>query len=82
MLIRNLLYSCTRILSFLFLSFLHYKTIIFPIIGYPVFRDTVIYKKFSCYKKGELNRTPNLLKDLSYTYYTVEQINRKINRNV
>jgi len=59
---------------------LHYKTIIFPTIGFPVFRDTVIYKKFSCYKKGELNRTPNLLKDLSYTYYTVEQINRKINR--
>ena len=59
---------------------LHYKTIIFPTIGFPVFRDTVIYKKFSCYKNGELNRTPNLLKDLSYTYYTVEQINRKINR--
>lgn len=59
---------------------LHYKTIIFPTIGFPVFRDTVIYKKFSCYKKGELNRVPNLLKDLSYTYYTVEQINRKINR--
>ncbi len=59
---------------------LHYKTIIFPTIGFPIFRDTVIYKKFSCYKKGELNRVPNLLKDLSYTYYTVEQINRKINR--
>ena len=26
---------------------LHYKTIIFPIIGYPILRDTIIYKKFS-----------------------------------
>ena len=25
----------------------HYKTIIFPIIGFPIFRDTVLYNKFS-----------------------------------
>lgn len=53
---------------------LHYKTIIFPIIGYPVFRDTVIYNKFSCYKKGEVTREINSLKLLDDTYFTVEQI--------
>ena len=53
---------------------LHYKTIIFPIIGYPVFRDTIIYKKFSCYEKGTIERKSNPLKDLSNTYFTVEQI--------
>ena len=53
---------------------LHYKTIIFPIIGYPVFRDTVIYNKFSCYKKGEVAREINSLKLLDDTYFTVEQI--------
>lgn len=35
---------------------LHYKTIIFPNIGYSNFRDTVIYKKLSCYSAGELKR--------------------------
>ena len=53
---------------------LHYKMIIFPIIGYPIFRDTILYKKFSCYKKGMIDRTINSLKDLSYTYFTVENI--------
>ena len=53
---------------------LHYKTIIFPIIGYPIFRDTVIYKKFSCYEKGTIERILNPLRDLSNTYFTVEQI--------
>ena len=53
---------------------LHYKTIIFPIIGYPIFRDTVMYNKFSCYKKGELERKVNSLKLLDNTYFTVEQI--------
>ena len=53
---------------------LHYKTIIFSIIGYPILRDTVIYNKFKCYKKGEVERTPNSLSDLSNTYFTVEQI--------
>jgi len=53
---------------------LHYKTIIFPIIGYPIFRDTVIYSKFSCYKSGEIEREVNSLRKLDYTYFTVEQI--------
>lgn len=53
---------------------LHYKMIIFPIIGYPIFRDTILYKKFSCYKKGMIDRTINSLKDLSYTYFTVENV--------
>ena len=53
---------------------LHYKTIIFPIIGFPIFRDTVIYKKFKCYESGKVERNINPLKDLSYTYFTVEDI--------
>ena len=53
---------------------LHYKTIIFPNIGYPIFRDTVIYKKLSCYSSGELQRKVTPLKDLKYTYFTVENI--------
>lgn len=57
---------------------LHYKTIIFPIIGFPIFRDTVLYNKFSCYKSGMLERKSNPLKDLSYTYFTVENINHEI----
>ena len=59
---------------------LHYKTIIFPIIGYPIFRDTVIYSKFSCYQKGELERKANSLKELDYTYFTVEQIKTTLGR--
>ena len=58
---------------------LHYKTIIFPIIGYPIFRDTVMYDKFSCYSKGEVSREVNSLKNLDYTYFTVEQI-KAVNR--
>lgn len=57
---------------------LHYKTIIFPIIGYPIFRDTVIYNKFSCYEKGEIDRNVNSLKQLDNTYFTVEQIKSSI----
>ncbi len=57
---------------------LHYKTIIFPIIGYPIFRDTVIYNKFSCYEKGEIDRKINSLKQLDTTYFTVEQIKSPI----
>ena len=59
---------------------LHFKTIIFPTIGFPIIRDTVLYKKFSCYQKGELERIPTSLKDLSYTYYTVEQISSRLKR--
>lgn len=57
---------------------LHYKTIIFPIIGYPIFRDTVMYNKFSCYEKGEIERKVNSLKQLDNTYFTVEQIKSQI----
>ena len=57
---------------------LHYKTIIFPIIGFPIFRDTVLYNKFSCYESGKVERDSNPLKDLSYTYFTVEQIKHEI----
>ena len=53
---------------------LHYKTIIFPTIGYPIFRDTVIYQKFSCYKKGFIDRKIRPLERLANTYYTVEQL--------
>ena len=59
---------------------LHYKTIIFPNIGYPIFRDTVIYKKISCYSSGELERKIIPLIDLSNTYFTVEDIKTKYNR--
>ena len=59
---------------------LHYKTIIFPNIGYPIFRDTVIYKKLSCYSSGELARIIIPLVDLSYTYFTVEDIKTKYDR--
>ena len=54
---------------------LHYKTIIFPIIGYPIFRDTVMYNKFPCYEEGEIDRKVQSLKQLDSTYFTVEQIN-------
>ena len=57
---------------------LHYKTIIFPIIGFPIFRDTVLYNKFSCYKSGMVDRESRPLKDLSYTYFTVESINHQV----
>ena len=59
---------------------LHYKTIIFPNIGYPIFRDTVIYKKLSCYSSGELERIKTPLVDLSSTYFTAEDIKTKYDR--
>ena len=55
---------------------LHYKMIIFPIIGYPVYRDTILYSKFKCYKPGYIERDNHPLKDLSYTYFTVEDISK------
>lgn len=39
---------------------LHYKTIIFPTIGHPIFRDTVTYDKFSSYQKGCIQREKDL----------------------
>ena len=61
---------------------LHYKTIIFPNIGYPIFRDTVLYKKLSCYKNGELPRNVTALKDLSDTYFIADNIKTKYDRLV
>ena len=61
---------------------LHYKTIIFPIIGFPIFRDTILYNKFKCYESGMVDRISNPLKDLSETYFTVEQINCNVNNKV
>ena len=60
---------------------LHYKTIIFPNIGYPIFRDTVIYKKLSCYSSGEVERQVIPLLDLKDTYFTVEDIKSKYDRD-
>ena len=60
---------------------LHYKTIIFPIIGFPIFRDTILYNKFSCYKQGMIERESKPLKDLSYTYFTVESINHQVSNS-
>ena len=60
---------------------LHYKTIIFPNIGYPIFRDTVIYKKLSCYSSGELERKITPLEDLSYTYFTADNLVLKLDKN-
>ena len=61
---------------------LHYKTIIFPSIGYPIFRNTVLYKKFKCYKSGYLDRKVKTLKRLINTYYTVEQLTEDNNTNI
>lgn len=53
---------------------LHFKTIIFPTISRPIFRRTIIYKKFSCYKAGCIERKVRPLERLLNTYYTVEQL--------
>ena len=61
---------------------LHYKTIIFPNIGFPIFRDTVIYKNLSCYLSGEIIRKVRPLEDLKDTYFTVENITNNKNRDI
>ena len=53
---------------------LHYKMIIFPTVGYPIIRDTILYNKFKCYKEGKIDREEKSLLDLSYNYFTVEDI--------
>lgn len=60
---------------------LHYKTIILPTISHPIFRDTVIYKKFSCYKVGCIERKVRPLARLFDTYFTVEQLKFNNNNN-
>ncbi|MCI8346437.1 MAG: type IV secretory system conjugative DNA transfer family protein [Bacilli bacterium] len=59
---------------------LHYKTIIFPTIGHPIFRDTVTYDKFSSYQKGCIQREKRPLERLVNTYFTVDQL-VKVNSN-
>ena len=54
---------------------LHFKTIIFPNVGYPIFRDTVLYSKLSCYSSGMIERNIRPLIDLKYTYFTIENLN-------
>lgn len=61
---------------------LHYKTIIFPNIGFPIFRDTVIYKNLSYYSSGEIIRKVRPLEDLKDTYFTVENITNNKNRDI
>lgn len=53
---------------------LHYKTIIFSTIGYPIIRNTVPYNKFSCYKSGFIEREKRPLQRLINTYFTVEML--------
>lgn len=60
---------------------LHYKTIILPTISHPIFRDTVIYQKFSCYKSGCIDRKVRPLARLFNTYFTVEQLKFNNNNN-
>ncbi len=60
---------------------LHYKTIIFPIIGYPIFRNTVMYTKLSCYSSGFIIRKTKPLIDLSDTYFVVENLKLKNKNN-
>lgn len=58
---------------------LRFKTIIFPTKGYPIFRDTIFYKKFHCYQPGKIDRANQILRDLKDTYFTVEDINKPLN---
>ncbi len=60
---------------------LHYKMIIFPIIGYPIIRDTILYTKFKIYKDGMIDRDIYSIQDLSKCYFTVEQINYDYKKN-
>lgn len=60
---------------------LHYKMIIFPIIGYPIIRDTILYSKFNIYKDGFVDRETSYIKDLSEYYFTVENIDYEYKRN-
>ena len=63
---------------------LHYKTIIFPNIGFPIFRDTVVYNNLSCYLSGDVIRKVRPLEDLKDTYFTVEDVtnNRNMDANL
>ena len=60
---------------------LHYKMIIFPVIGYPIIRGTYLYNKFKIYKKGMIDRDVNNIEDLSSTYFTIENIKHNHKEN-
>lgn len=55
---------------------LKYKTIIFPVFGNPIFRDTYMYSDlYPKYKKVEIcEREIKVLKRLTDNYYTVEKL--------
>ena len=55
---------------------LKYKTIIFPTISNPIFRDTYLYNKiFDNVKEFDpIERPSKMIKKNTSTYYTVEQM--------
>ena len=57
---------------------LKYKTIIFPTISNPIFRDTYLYTDvYPKYKNiTELDRKTNVLKRMTSNYYTVEEMRK------
>ena len=57
---------------------LKYKTIIFPTISNPIFRDTYLYTDvYPKYKNiTELDRKTNVLKRITSNYYTVEEMRK------
>lgn len=60
---------------------LKYKTIIFPTVSNPIFRDTYLYSDlFPIYKNVEvLDRKTKVLKRITSNYYTVEELRRNYN---
>ena len=60
---------------------LKYKTIIFPTVSNPIFRDTYLYSDlFPIYKNVEvLDRETKVLKRITSNYYTVEELRRNYN---
>lgn len=58
---------------------LKYKTIIFPTVSNPIFRDTYLYTDvYPQYKNvKELERTTKVLKRMTSNYYTVEELREK-----
>lgn len=61
---------------------LRYKTIIFPIVGNPIFRDTYMYSDiYPEYKNcSVLERKTSVLKRLTENYYTVENLKEIYNK--
>lgn len=63
---------------------LYHKIIIFPLVGHPFLRKTIVYNKFSCYMPGEYIRTKRNLNNLDSTFYNIEDIfknDRDLNKN-